>query len=131
METGEAEIDFTEDGSLEALERKLSAQRYHILHFSGHAVFKEKDNTGYLQLENPVNLSPDLEYETTAYQLAMETKDAMGIYHVGKALGHQMAKQGMKKEGVHLLKQSLEIGKAAGFPDVGVIEEILRELGSA
>ena len=36
---------------------------------------------------------------------------------------------GMKKEGIALLKQSLEIGKAAGFPDVGQIEKVLGELG--
>jgi hypothetical protein len=59
MQTGQVEIDFTEDGSLKALERKLKANKYHILHFSGHAIFSEKDNTGYLQLENPVNLRTD------------------------------------------------------------------------
>ncbi len=72
-----------------------------------------------------------MEYETTAYQLAMETKNAMGIYHVGRDLGYIMTQQGMKKEGIHLLKQSLEIGKAAGFPNVGEIEKMLGELGSA
>ena len=72
-----------------------------------------------------------MDYETTAYQLAMETKNAMGIYNVGTLLGRVLYQIGNKKEGILLLKRSLEIGKAAGFPDVGVIEEILRELGSA
>jgi hypothetical protein len=36
---------------------------------------------------------------------------------------------GNKKEGIALIKQSIEIGKAAGFPDVGEIEEMLREFG--
>ncbi|MCK5057012.1 MAG: tetratricopeptide repeat protein [Candidatus Aminicenantes bacterium] len=60
MHTGEIEVDFTEDGSLEALERKLKANKYHILHFSGHAIFNEKDNTGYLQLEDPLDLKTHL-----------------------------------------------------------------------
>ncbi|MGD2091895.1 MAG: tetratricopeptide repeat protein [Candidatus Aminicenantes bacterium] len=70
-----------------------------------------------------------MEYETTAYKIAMETQDAMGIYNVGRELGFELAQQGMKKEGIALLKRSLEIGKAAGFPDVGEIEKMLRELG--
>jgi CHAT domain-containing protein len=60
MQKGGVEVDFTEDGSLEALERKLKANRYHILHFSGHAVFKEKDKAGYIQLEDPLNLKTHL-----------------------------------------------------------------------
>jgi hypothetical protein len=60
MQEGGVEVDFTEDGSLEALERKLRANKYHILHFSGHAVFREKDKTGYIQLEDPLNLKTHL-----------------------------------------------------------------------
>jgi tetratricopeptide (TPR) repeat protein len=70
-----------------------------------------------------------MEYETTAYKIAMETQDAMGIYNVGRDLGYELAQQGMKEEGITLLKRSIEIGKAAGFPDVGEIEEMLREFG--
>ncbi len=56
MHKGTVEVDFTEDGSLEALERKLKTNKYHILHFSGHATFREKDKTGYIQLEDPLSL---------------------------------------------------------------------------
>jgi len=54
MESGQVEIDFTDDGSLEALERKLKANRFHILHVSCHAVFQ--DGKGRLQLEHPLSL---------------------------------------------------------------------------
>ncbi len=70
-----------------------------------------------------------MEYETTAYKIAMETKDAMGLYQVGKLLGRVLYQMGKKKEGTEILKQSLSIGKAAKFPDVGEIEEILKEFG--
>ncbi len=60
MFSGEVEIDFTEEGSLESLKRKLAANKYHILHFSGHAIFREKDRTGYLQLEDPLSLNTHL-----------------------------------------------------------------------
>ncbi|UCH94043.1 MAG: tetratricopeptide repeat protein [Candidatus Aminicenantes bacterium] len=56
MQTGQVQIDFTEDGSLDTLERKLMANKYHILHFSGHSLFNEADKTGYLLLEDPLTL---------------------------------------------------------------------------
>ncbi|MEO0896937.1 MAG: CHAT domain-containing protein [Bacteroidota bacterium] len=51
---GKVEIDFTDDGSLESLELKLKQNKYHILHFSGHGIFK--DGKGYLALEDEVTL---------------------------------------------------------------------------
>ena len=56
MRSGLVEIDFTDDGSLESLERKLAANRYHILHFSGHATYNKKKETGYLEMEDPLSL---------------------------------------------------------------------------
>ena len=35
-----------------------------------------------------------------------------------------------EEEDIEMLKTSLAIGKAAGFPDVGEVEEMLREVGS-
>lgn len=56
--TGKVQIDFTEGGSLSELERKLKANHYHILHFSGHSIFKNQK--GYLQLEDPVTMKNKL-----------------------------------------------------------------------
>ena len=50
---GFIEIDFTDDGSLESLERKLSENDYHILHFSGHGNFIGGKN--YLLLEDSLS----------------------------------------------------------------------------
>ncbi|MCH9006568.1 CHAT domain-containing protein, partial [candidate division KSB1 bacterium] len=58
LKTGQIEVDYTDDGSLEALERKLKTNRYHILHFSGHGGFQ--DGAGFLELENPLTLKMEL-----------------------------------------------------------------------
>ncbi len=50
FETGQVQIDFTEDGSLHNLRQNLKDNHYHILHFSGHGVFHE--GQGYLELED-------------------------------------------------------------------------------
>ncbi len=57
---GEIEIDFTENGSLDALERKIKRNNYHILHFSGHGVFDEEKKEGFLQLEDDISLKAEL-----------------------------------------------------------------------
>jgi hypothetical protein len=54
----------------------------------------------------------------------------MGIYHVGRDLGNVLCKLEQEEEGIEMLKTSLAIGKAAGFPDVGQVEEMLRRVGS-
>jgi len=57
FKSGAVQIDFTDDGSLDALRRKVEQNDYHILHFSGHGFFDEKTNEGFLLLENPLNLA--------------------------------------------------------------------------
>ncbi|MCB0856258.1 MAG: CHAT domain-containing protein, partial [Bacteroidetes bacterium] len=52
------QIDFTDDGSLESLKTKLKTNHYHILHFSGHGVYR--NGTGYLQLEDERTLNQQL-----------------------------------------------------------------------
>lgn len=58
LQAGQVSIDFTDDGSLEALQRKLRQNNYHILHFSGHSTFK--GGMGYLQLENSLTFRTEL-----------------------------------------------------------------------
>lgn len=60
LQTGRVEIHFTEDGSLESLEKSLQKEQYHILHFSGHGSYNEDTGTGYLHLEDPIDLSTQL-----------------------------------------------------------------------
>ncbi|UCH97201.1 MAG: tetratricopeptide repeat protein, partial [Candidatus Aminicenantes bacterium] len=56
FQAGEVQVDFTDNGSLEALRRKIELNDYHILHFSGHGDFDEKEAEGFLLLEDPVTL---------------------------------------------------------------------------
>ncbi|MBF0521144.1 MAG: CHAT domain-containing protein, partial [Nitrospirae bacterium] len=58
LKTGHVQIDYTDDGSLEALKAKIKTNKYHILHFSGHGVFKK--GKGYLHLENHYTLKGEL-----------------------------------------------------------------------
>jgi len=51
---GAAQVHFAEDGSLETLRQKLQLQRYAILYFSGHGIYK--NDTGYLLMEDPATL---------------------------------------------------------------------------
>ncbi|MDX2245565.1 MAG: tetratricopeptide repeat protein [Bacteroidia bacterium] len=62
IEEGKAFIDFTEDGSLNALERKLAERPYHVLHFSGHGTYH--NGKGYLLLEEPDTLKKKLTQAT-------------------------------------------------------------------
>lgn len=50
MAKGLVQVHFTDDGSLEDLQEKLEENQYHILHFSGHGVYR--DGKGYLALED-------------------------------------------------------------------------------
>ncbi|NIN44248.1 MAG: tetratricopeptide repeat protein [Candidatus Aminicenantes bacterium] len=73
-----------------------------------------------------------MEYETTAYQMALDINDAMGIYNIDRQLGYALCQSGgeeSKKQGIEMLQRSLHIGKAAGFPDTEVVEQILQSLG--
>jgi tetratricopeptide (TPR) repeat protein len=55
LETGQVQIDFTEDGSLETLERRLASKLYQVLYFSGHGAYR--NDTGYLLLEQKNTLN--------------------------------------------------------------------------
>ena len=52
MSQGLAQVHFTDDGSLEDLEEKLTENNYHILHYTGHGRYHE--GKGTLALEDPI-----------------------------------------------------------------------------
>ncbi|MGD2092437.1 MAG: tetratricopeptide repeat protein [Candidatus Aminicenantes bacterium] len=56
FQAGEVQVDFTDNGSLQALRSKVEVNDYHILHFSGHGDFDEEKGEGFLLLEDPVSL---------------------------------------------------------------------------
>ncbi len=52
LEKGLVQIHFTDDGSRDNLKEKLQANKYHILHYSGHGTYHE--GIGYLAMEEPL-----------------------------------------------------------------------------
>ncbi|MCG8327559.1 MAG: CHAT domain-containing protein, partial [Chitinophagales bacterium] len=58
FEHGLVQLDFTEDGSLQSLQRKLKENHYHILHFSGHGTYKKEQ--GFLELEDEITMQKQL-----------------------------------------------------------------------
>ena len=52
LEKGLVQIHFTDDGSLDNLKEKLQANKYHILHYSGHGTYHE--GIGFLAMEEPL-----------------------------------------------------------------------------
>lgn len=68
--TGQVQVHFTEEGSLENLQQKLKLQHYHVLYFSGHGIYK--NDTGYLLLEDAITLKSR---EVKAQQLARALKE--------------------------------------------------------
>ena len=62
-----------------------------------------------------------------ALSLAMETQDAMGIFNVAGTLGAVLAQAGAHEQARQLLHLAVDVGRRAGFPDVGDYEAILRQ----
>ncbi|MBI1926685.1 CHAT domain-containing protein [Candidatus Poribacteria bacterium] len=49
---GLVDVDYSEEGTLDALERELKAERYHVLHLSGHGGFGGETGKGYFAFED-------------------------------------------------------------------------------
>ncbi|MGB0930927.1 MAG: CHAT domain-containing protein [Chitinophagales bacterium] len=60
FDIGGIEIDFTDDGSLDNLAEKIAANRYHIVHFSGHGVYHKEKQKSYLALEDSLTMHQEL-----------------------------------------------------------------------
>ena len=52
------------------------------------------------------------------------------MYNVGIQFAQILYANGKKEEGISVLKRSYEIGKKGNFPDVGQVEDILKQLGA-
>jgi len=106
MQSGDVAIDFTDDGSLEALERQLQSNQYHILHFSGHSTFK--DGAGFLQLENPITLKAET---VTAVDFARTVNSNPDHRAPMVALSSCQSAQGSAEAGIgnHLLRVGVQV----------------------
>ena len=59
FDIGQVQIDFTDDGSLDNLKEKIAANRYHIVHFSGHGIYDKDQQKGYLLLEDSLTMNQE------------------------------------------------------------------------
>ncbi len=73
------------------------------------------------------DIQTSLAYEQEAYQIALETQHAQGLYHAGMHLGGVLCQMGKEEEGRPMLKQSLEIGRKVGFPGVEEIAGLIKK----
>ncbi|MCK4788684.1 MAG: CHAT domain-containing protein, partial [Desulfobacteraceae bacterium] len=60
------DIDFVDDASLDTIQDYLSDKEYHILHFTGHGVFDEEKDKGFLLLEDSNHLMSNVDNEEVA-----------------------------------------------------------------
>jgi hypothetical protein len=84
------------------------------LHNMAHIAIEAKD----------VNKALDYWYE--ALSLAMEIRNAEGIFHVAGSLGQLLARIGEKEQATKLLKLAIQVGRQAGFLGTDQMEEILK-----
>ncbi len=69
-----------------------------------------------------------IESWSEAMNLAVETQNAMGLFHVGRDFGSFLARAGKIDDAKQLLSIAANVGKAAGLPGVKEIEELLERL---
>ena len=60
------DIDFVDDASLDTIQDYLSEKDYHILHFTGHGLFDENKDKGFLLLEDSQGRMENVENERIA-----------------------------------------------------------------
>ena len=74
------------------------------------------------------NAEQALQLWSEALQLALETQNAQGIFHVASTLGTLFAQAGNKEDAQQLLRLAVDAGRRAEFPEVQQVEEMLRGL---
>lgn len=100
------EIDFTDNGSLSALERKLQQKHYHIIHIIAHGTYDEPLQTGYLMLEDDMTLE--------------------GIKVEGKKLAQLLGKHGHHRPSLVLLASCQTAAGTSSDEFRGITNQILQ-----
>ena len=83
-------------------------------------------NMAQIHLKNK-QVKEALDEFTEALRLARETNSAKELFNVSRDFGRLLFRTGRKKEGIPLLRQALDVGKAMGLPDISEIEKLLEE----
>ncbi|MGE3542068.1 MAG: tetratricopeptide repeat protein, partial [Candidatus Tectimicrobiota bacterium] len=115
------------DTALRYLEQSLAIQReigdkaglVATLHNMGHIAWQAE------QAERAMDCWSE------AFTLAMETQNAQGIFHTASTLGQVFASGGAHDQARQLLQLAVQVGSAAGFPEVQDVEAALRRLPPA
>ncbi len=66
-----------------------------------------------------------------AFAIARETQNAQLLFHTANTLGQVFASSGAPDRARQLLQLAVEVGTAAGFPEVQQAEAVLRRLPPA
>ncbi|MCB0567500.1 MAG: CHAT domain-containing protein [Lewinellaceae bacterium] len=105
-QAGIAELVITSSGSLEALERELNNNSYHILHFSGHGHYLQ--NQPYLLMEDPHTLfkkevpAADLIQTIRKSRFGKDLQLAfLGACQTARGEGDAPANQGLAQQLIH------------------------------
>ena len=85
-------------------------------------------NMASIALGQRQDLDAVLAYWGEALQLAMQTRNALGIFHVAGTLGGIFAQMGQKDQARQLLQMAAAVGRRAGLPGVEELEGQLRGL---
>jgi tetratricopeptide (TPR) repeat protein len=64
------EIEFEDEASLRNIQGRLDEEEYHIIHYTGHGVYSDQEDKGYLVLEDDSGNSREVDNETIANLLA-------------------------------------------------------------
>ena len=103
------------DKALEYLEKSLSIQQS-IGDRSG--MCPTLHNIASIYLNQKEDIEKWLEYESTAFKIALEIGNTEGVYRIGQVFGYILCQNGAVEQGLPILKMAVEAGMKAGFSDV-------------
>ncbi|MBD3233435.1 MAG: CHAT domain-containing protein, partial [candidate division Zixibacteria bacterium] len=67
---GRMEVEFLDEASLRNIQERLDEEEHHILHYTGHGVYREDEDRGYLVMENDTGKTRPVDNRDVADLLA-------------------------------------------------------------
>ncbi len=83
-------------------------------------------NIAHIHFQNH-RINQAMEKFLQAFQLARETQNVQGLFNVSRDLGVLLCQSGRTEDGLPLLRQALEIGRASGYHGTVEIESLLQQ----
>ena len=109
------------DQALEYLEQSLTIRRQ-IGDAAGAIATLHNRAHLHLQKQDLAGAARDF---AEAYELALQTQNALGLFHVGRDFGNLLCQAGQKEQGLQLLHQSLAIARQAGIPGTDHVQSLI------